>query len=78
MLWRTERGSRRPSDSTLTRSEIKKALRSATGKLLSDMAQEKPLMPPEGSPMTIRASPQGVQANSLVAGLTHTLGGVRR
>ena len=37
----------------------------------------KPLMPPEGSPKTIGASPHRVQANHLVAGLTDTLGGVR-
>ena len=36
----------------------------------------KPLMPPNGSPMTIGSSPHQVQANQQVAGLTHTLGGV--
>ena len=36
-----------------------------------------PLIPPEGSPITIRAPPHRVQASHLVAGLTHTLGGVR-
>ena len=76
------RGSGRPSNRSVTRSEIKEALRSATGDLVADMTQEiqnnlKPLMPPEGSPMTIRASPHGVQANHLFAGLTHTLVRVR-
>ena len=64
------------------RSEIKQALSSATGALVHDMTQEirnnlKPLIPPEGSPMAIGASPQRVQATHLVAGLAHTLGGVR-
>ena len=63
------------------RSMIKEALCSATGELVANMTEEirnklKPLIPPEGSPMTIRASPHRVQANHLVAGLTHTLGGV--
>ena len=61
---------------------IKEALRSATGELVADMTQEmwnnlKPLLPAEGSPMTIAASPNQVQANHLVAGLTHTLGAMR-
>ena len=38
----------------------------------------KPLMLPEGSPMTIGAPPHQVQANHLVVGLTHSLSGVRR
>ena len=63
-------------------SEIEEALRKATGELVADMTQEisnnlKPVIPPEGSPITIGASPHRVQANHLVAGLTHTLGGVR-
>ena len=62
--------------------EIKKALRGATGEVVADITQEirtglKPLIPPEGSPMTIGASAYRVQANHPVAGLTHTLGGVR-
>ena len=71
-----------PLTSSLTRSEIKEALRSATGELVANMTQEirnnlKPLMPPQGSLMTIGAFPHQVQANHLVAGLTHTLGGMR-
>ena len=66
---------------TLT-SEIKEALRTAAGELVADMTQEirnnlKPLMPPEGLPMTIGAFPHRVQAKHLVAGVTHTLGGLR-
>ena len=76
------RGSGRSSNRSLTRSEIKEALRSATGELVADMMQEitnkvQPLIPPEGSPMAIGASHHRVQANHLVAGLTHTLGRVR-
>ena len=37
----------------------------------------KPLIPPDGSPVTIGASPHRVQANHLVVGLTHIPGGVR-
>ena len=73
------KGSRRSSNRPLPRSEIEEALRSATGELVADMTQKirnklEPLIPPDGSPMTIRASPHQVQANHLVAGLTHTLG----
>ena len=76
------RGSRRSSNRSLARSEIKEALRGATRDLVADLTQEirdklKPLIPPHGSPVTIGASPHRVQANRLVAGLTHTLGGVR-
>ena len=75
-------GSGRSSSRSVTRSEIKEALRSPTGELLVYMTQEighnlKPLIPPEGSFMTIRASPHRVQANHLVAVPTHILGGVR-
>ena len=42
-----------------------------------EVNKPKPLIPPDGSPMTIGASPQRLQANRLVAGLTHTQGGVR-
>ena len=64
------------------RSAIKEALCSATGELVADKMQEirnklQPLIPAKGSPMTIGASPQRVHANHLLAGLTHTLGGVR-
>ena len=77
------KGSKRSPNTSLTRSEIEEALRSATPDLVADMTQEirnnlKRLIPPEGSPMTIGASPHRVQANHLVAGLTHTIGGVRR
>ena len=63
------------------RSEIKEALRGATGQLFADMTQEirdklKLLIPPDGSPVTVGASPHRIQANDVVAGLTHTLGGV--
>ena len=75
-------GSARSANRSLTRSEIEEALCSASGELVADMTQEirntlKPLLPPEGSAMTIGASPHRVQANHLVAGLTHTRGGVR-
>ena len=76
------RGSGRSSNRSLKRWKIEEALRSVTGELVTKMTQEishnlKPLIPPEGSHMTIRASPHRVQANHLVVGLTHTLGGVR-
>ena len=75
-------GSERSSNRSLTRSEIKEALCGATGELVADLTQEitdklRHLIPSHGSPMTIRASPHRVQANHPVAGLTHTLGGVR-
>ena len=59
------RGSRRSSNRPLTRSKIQEALRSAIGELVADMTQEiknniKSLIPPEGSPMTIGASPHRV------------------
>ena len=51
--------------------------------LVGDLTQQiraklEPLTPPQGSPTTMGASPHRLQANNLVAGLTHTLGGVRR
>ena len=72
----------RSSNRSLTRSEIKEALCSATGELVADMTQEisnnlKSLIPPEGSLMFIGASSHRVQANHLVARPTQTLGGVR-
>ena len=36
-----------------------------------------PQIPRQGSPMTAGGSPDRVQANYLVVGLTHTLGGLR-
>ena len=76
------RGFGRSSNRSLTRSEIKEALCGATADLVGDITQEiraklEPLIPPRGSPMTIGASPHLVQANHVVSGLTHTLGGVR-
>ena len=76
------RGSRGSSNSSLTRSEVREALRGATVDLVGDITQEireklEPLIPPLGSPTTLGASPHRLQANHLVAGLSHTLGGVR-
>ena len=56
------RGWGRSSNRSPSRWQIKEAVRSTTGELLADMTQEirnklKPLIPPEGSPMTIGASP---------------------
>ena len=69
-------------DRSVTRSKIKKALRGAGADLVGDLTQKiraklEPLIPPQGSPITVGASPHRVQANYPVAGLTHTLGGVR-
>ena len=76
------RGSGRTSNRSLTCSEIKEELCGATADLVGDVTQKirdklKPLIPPHGSPVTIGASLHGIQANHLVSGLTHTLGGVR-
>ena len=76
------RESGRSSERSLTRSEIRKALRGATEDLIGDPTQEiraklGPLILPEGSPLTSVVSPHQLQANHLVAGLTHTLGRVR-
>ena len=62
------RGPGRCSNKSLTCSEIKKALPGATGELVANLTQEirdklKPLIPPDGSPMTIGASPHRVQAS---------------
>ena len=75
------RRSGRSSNKSSTRSEIRETLRGATADLVGDLTQEvraklEPLIPPQGSPATMRASPHRLQANHLVAGLTHTLGGV--
>ena len=58
---RRSRGSGKSSNRSLTRSEIREALRSATGELVHDMTQGirkklQLLIPPEGLPMTIGAS----------------------
>ena len=75
-------GSRRSSTRSLTRSEINKVLRGATSKIVGDLTQEireklDPLIPPQASPTTVGMSPQRVQANHLVAGLTNTLGSLK-
>ena len=72
----------RCSGRSLTRSEIKKALRGATSELVGDLTQEiraklEPLIPPPASPTMVGISPNRVQANHLVAGLTNTLGSLR-
>ena len=76
------RGSGRSSNRSLTRSEIKEALRGATSELVVDLTQEirdklEPLIPPQASTTTVGMSPHRVQANHLVAGLTNTLGSLR-
>ena len=76
---RTSRGS---SNRSLTKSELRAVLREATADLVGDMTQEirerlEPLIPPEGSPTSLGASPHRLQANNLVAELSHTHGGVR-
>ena len=76
------RGSRGSSNRSLTRSELREALRGATKDLVGDITQEireklEPVIPPQGLPTTLGASLHRLQANHLVAGLSHTLGGVR-
>ena len=76
------RGSGRSSNRSLTRLEIKEALRGATSELVGDLTQEiraklEPLIPPQASPTILGVSPLRVQANHLVAGLTNTLGSLR-
>ena len=76
------RGSRGSSNRSLTRSELREALRGATADLAGDITQENrdkldPLIPPQGSPTTLAASPDRLQANQLVAALRHTLAGLR-
>ena len=61
----------------MTRSEKTEGIRVTTSELVADITQEirdklKPLIPPQGSPVTIGASSHQVRA-----GLTNTLGGVR-
>ena len=78
------RGSGRSSNRSLTRSEINEVLRGATSKIVGDLTQEireklEPLMiPSHASPTTVGMSPHRVQANHLAAGLTNTLGSLRR
>ena len=76
------RGSRRSSNRFLTRSEVNEALRGATSEIVGDLTQEiqaklEPLIPPQVSPTVLGVSPNRVQANHLVAGLTNTLGSLR-
>ena len=76
------RGSGRSSNRSLTRSEIKEALRGAPPELVGDLPQEiraklEPLIPPQASPTMVGISPHRVQANHLAAGLTNTLGSPR-
>ena len=76
------RGPRGSSDRSVTRSKLRKDLRGATTNLVGDITQEiraklEPLIPLQGSSTTLGASPHRLQANHLVAGLSHTLGGVR-
>ena len=76
------RGSGRSSNRSLTRSEIKEALRGAASEIVVDLTQKiraklEPLIPPQASPTTVGMSPHRVQANHLVAGLTNTLGSLR-
>ena len=75
-------GSGRSSNKSLTRLEIREALRGATADLVGDLTQEvratlENLVPPKASPTTMGASPHRLQANHLVVGLTNTLGGLR-
>ena len=72
----------RSFERSLTGSEIRKVLCRVTQDMTEDHTKEirakwDLLIPPQGSPMTIRASSHRIQANHLVAGLTHTLGAVR-
>ena len=76
------RGSGRSSNQSLTPFEIREALPGATADIVGDLTQAiraklGPLIPSQGSPTTMGASPHHLEANHLVAGLTHTLGGVR-
>ena len=75
------RGSRGSSNRSLTRSELREALCGATKDLVGDITQDireklEPLILPQGSPTTLAASPHGLQGNRLMAGLSHTPGGV--
>ena len=76
------RGSGISSNRSLTRSEIKEALRGATSEFVGNLTQEtraklEPLIPPQASPTMVGISPHRVQANHLGAGLTNTLGSPR-
>ena len=76
------RGSGRSSNRSLTRLEIREALRGATSEIVGDLTQEiraklEPLIPPKASPTAVEVSPHRLQTNHLVAGLTNTLGRLR-
>ena len=76
------RGSGISCNRSLTRSDINEELRGATSKIVGDLTQEtraklEPLIPPQASLTIVGVSPHQVQANHLVAGLTHTLGSLR-
>ena len=76
------RVSGRSSNRSLTQSEIKEGFRGATSELVGDLTQGiwaklEPLIPSQASPTIVGVSPHRVQANHLVAGLTHTLGRLR-
>ena len=67
---------------SLTRSEIREALRGATSEIVGDLTQEiwaklEPLIPPQASPTAVGGSSHRPQANPLVAGLTNTLGSLK-
>ena len=67
----------RSSNRSLTRSVVNEALRGATSKNVGDLTKLEPLIPPQASPTIMGVSPNLVQANHLVAGLTNTLGSLR-
>ena len=76
------RGSRGSSNRSLTRSELREAIRGATADLVGHITQEirekpEPLIRPQRLPTTLGASPHRLQANHLVAGMSHTLEGGR-
>ena len=80
--WSRSSGSGESSNRSLTRSEINGELRRATSKIFGDLTQEirakpEPLIPLQASLTIVGVSPQPVQANHLVAGLTNTLGSLR-
>ena len=73
-----DRASGGSSTTSLTRSEIKEALRGATSKIVGDVTQEiraklEPMIPPQASPTIVGVSPHRVQ----VAGLTSPLTSLR-
>ena len=76
------RGSRRSSNKSLTRAEIREPLQGATADLVGDGTQEipaklEPVIPPQASPTAMGASAHRPQANHLVAGLPNTMRGLR-